>query len=225
MERNALIDSLKQKVDLEIYVSEAEKDKELMGMMLDVIEHETSSVKFRAENIIGKISEERPEILYPYFDRMARLLDSEISFIRWGFILTVPNLIRVDTENKWAGIHSKYLDFLDSDSVSEYGNAVSSVWKILESHPEDEKEIVPKLLKIDKHDFVYRGEVSPECLSIAKVHIIDCFDRVFENSSYQEEMVAFAQANADNPKKLVRRKARNFITNHGTESRTEDIPS
>jgi hypothetical protein len=225
MERNALIDSLKQKVDLNIYVSEAEKDKGLIGMLLDVIEQEKNAVKFRAENIVRKISEERPELLYPYFDRMGRLLDSDSSFIRWGFILTLPNLIRVDKENKWESIHERYLAILDTDSVPAFGNVVSSVWKILASHPEAEKEIVPKLLKIDGHAFIYKGEVSPDCLSIAKGHIIDCFDRIYENSSYQEEMLAFAQVNADNPRNLVRRKARRFITNHSAVGQTEEILS
>lgn len=225
MERNALIDSLKQNVDLDIYVEEATKDEGLIGMMLDIIEQEKSSVKFRAENIIRKISEEIPDLLYPYFERMAKFLDSKNSFIRWGFILTLPNLLRVDKENKWAAIHDRYLALLDADSVPEFGNMVSSVWKILESHPNAEKEIVPKLLKIDEHHFIHKGEVSPECLNIAKGQIIECFDRIFENSPYQEEMVAFAQANVDNPRNLVRRKARKFVTNHSSASGDKNATS
>lgn len=225
MELNALVDSLKQKVDLNIYISEAEKDKDLIGMLLDVIEHEKSAVKFRAENIIGKISEERPDLLYPYFDRMRRLLDSDSSFIRWGFILTLPNMIKVDKDNRWETVHERYLSLIGSNSVPAFGNAVSSLWKILEKYPEAEKDVVPRLLKIDNQEFIYKGEVSQDCLSIAKGHIIDCFDRIYENSSYKEEMLAFAQANADNPRNLVRRKARRFITNHSIEDRTDDTSS
>lgn len=100
MERETLIKELKQKLDLKIYVAQAIEDKTVIPMLLDIIETDRTAMKYLCEIIIREISEESPEFLYHYFERMAMLLKSENSFIKLGFILTLPNMLKVDNENK-----------------------------------------------------------------------------------------------------------------------------
>ena len=203
MEREALVDLLKQKLELNDYVDLVLKDKTILPLLLEIIETDKTAIKFLCEKIIRKISEEHPEILYAFFERMAMLFDSENNFIRWGFMKTITNLIRVDEENKWTTIHEHYFSFLDSTSIVVFGNAVSGVSKILRKYPQYEKEILPKLLNIDQHTFLYQGEVSPECTNVAKGQIMDCFSEIYGTSQYKNEIRAFVLANIDNPRKKV----------------------
>lgn len=211
MTRETLMEHLKKKLKLEVYVAQTIEDKSNIPMLLDIIENDKSAIKFICEKIIREISKESPEDIYPYFDRIAKLLDSGNAFIKLGFMLTLPNLLSVDNENKWEGIKGKYLSLIDAEAIAIFGNAVSSIWKILDKYPEDEKYIIPKLLNIDEHTFLYKGEASPECLNVAKGHIIECFDRIFPNSKYKDEMIEFVRANKDNSRNSVRVKAQRFL--------------
>ncbi len=81
MERELLIEELKKKPDLKIYISQTIKEPSMIPMLFDMIETDKTAVKFLCEKIIRAVSEENPDILYPFFDRMANLLNSENSFI------------------------------------------------------------------------------------------------------------------------------------------------
>ncbi|NTU89681.1 MAG: hypothetical protein HGA54_07230, partial [Actinobacteria bacterium] len=175
------------------------------------IEQDTSAIKFTCEKIIRRLSEKNPELLYPYFERIARLMDSENSFIKWGFIQIMPNMLKVDSENKWEAIEERYLPFLDATSVVTFGSAVAGIRSIIDSHPESEHAIIPKLLEIDKHTFLHKGEVSPECTNVAKGQLIDSFDSLYPYSHYKDQMLAFVQTNVDNPRQQVRVKAKRFL--------------
>jgi len=211
MERDILIEELKQKLDLEVYVNHAKEDITIIPMLLDIIETEKTAIKYLCEKIIRAISEENPMLLSPFFERMVSLLDHENNFIKWGFILILPNMIKIVSENKWDEISEDYLSFLDTDSIAAFGNTVSTIWKILDTYPKYEKEIVPKLLTVDEHIFLHKGEVSPECINVAKGQIIDCFDIIYPESQYKSEIVTFVNANLDNPRTSVRRKAKRIL--------------
>lgn len=213
MERETLVNKLKQKLDLHIYVDQTIEDKTVLPILLDIIETDKTAIKFLCEKIIREVSERNPKLLYPFFERMALLLDSENNFIKWGFILTLPNMLKVDEENKWEKVSKHYLSFLDTASIVTFGNTVSGVWKILEKYPKYEKDIVLKLLNIDQHTFLHKGEVSPECLNVAKGQIIDCFNRIYPTSHYDKQIRTFVRVNVDNTRRQVRNKAKRFLKN------------
>lgn len=217
MEREILLEKLKKKSDLKIYVGQAVNDPSILPVLLEIIETDKTAVKFLCEKIIRAVSEENPALLYPFFDRMANLLTSENSFIQWGFILSIPNLLKIDSEKKWEQISKRYLSFLDSASIPGFGSAVSGIGKILNSYPDYEKDIVSKLLKIDEHIFLYKGEESPECLNVAKGHIIDCFEQIYPKSAYKKEMLAFVLGNIDNTRSQVRIKAKKFLKKYNMD--------
>lgn len=213
MEKDTFIEHLKEKHAIEVYARQAVEDKSTLPILLEIIETDKTSLKFLGEKIIRQLSESHPEMLYPYFECMARLWESENSFIQWGFILSVPNLVRVDVENKWEKVHEAYLALLKSDALVTCGNAVAGVWKILQKYPQYEKDILDILLNIDRQLFLHKGEVSPECVNVAKGHILDCFAKIYPVSSYKDEMRAFAQANLDNPRTAVRQNAQKLLKN------------
>lgn len=213
MEKDTLIEHLKEKHAIEVYAKQAVEDKSTLPILLEIIETDKTSLKFLGEKIMRQLSESHPEMLYPYFERMARLWESENNFIQWGFILSVPNLVRVDVENKWEKVHDAYLALLKSDALVTCGNAVAGVWKILQKYPQYEQDFLDILLKIDRQPFLHKGEVSPECVNVAKGHVLDCFARIYPASSYKDELRAFAQANLDNPRTQVRQKAQKFLMN------------
>jgi hypothetical protein len=211
MEKQKLLEELKEKNGMEYYARIVDTDVSALPMLLEIMETEKSAVKYQAEKVIRHVSEEKPELLYAYFERIADLLSSKFDIIKWGAILTLPNLLTADAENKWEKVRVKYLSSLKTEKIAEFGNIVSCVKKILKAHPEEEKEIVPSLLNIDSHVFIYHGEISPECVNVAKGHIIQCFTEIYPESEYKSEIVSFIKHNADNSRNQVRMKANKFL--------------
>ena len=125
MDKEILIRQLKNKPDIDVYAARAIAKHEMIPILFEIIENDTGSVKFTCEKIIRRISEQKPEVLYPSFKRLAKLMDSANSFLRWGNILTLPNMLGVDKDGKWEGISGRFLKFIDSESIVEFGNAGS----------------------------------------------------------------------------------------------------
>ena len=192
-------------------LNEKKEYTSILPELLSVIETEKSAVKYQAEKVVRQLSETDPQLLSPYFMRIAGLLGSPNQFIKLGTILTIPNLLPVDSENQWKAIRETYLAFYKSQTIAEFGNAVQSLPKILAVHPEEEQIVLPLLLDVDSRVFIHKGELSPECKNVAKGHILECFYNLYAHTSYQKEMRAFAEGNLENPRKQVCAKARRLL--------------
>lgn len=214
MEKEKLIEELKKKSDVKIYADYAMEDPSIIPALLEIIETDKTAVKFMCEKVIRALSETNPKNLYPFFERMAMFLNSENSFIQWGFLMSIPNILKVDSAHKWENIRKQYLSFFDNNAISPFGNAVSAVPKILQQYPGDETMILPKLLKIDEHVFLYKGEKSAECLNVAKGHIIDCLDKIYPASKFQKEINEFVSSNINNSRNQVRIKVKKFLAKY-----------
>src|SRR5665647_827799 len=214
MDREALISELKRKKEISFYVSQVKEDLSMIPLLFDLIGTDKTSLKFTCEKIIRSIGSTDPDLLYPYFDRMAKLLYSENSFIKWGFIQSLPGLIRIDQDHKWPAVSARYFSLLDSSAVVTYVKAVAGIPQILSGYPEYENKLVTKLLHVDEHLFLSKGEPSPECTNIAKEQIMDCFDAIYDHSSLQKEILIFVQANQENNRKKVAVKAKRFLKEH-----------
>lgn len=214
MDREALISELKRKKEISFYVSQVKEDLSMIPLLFDLIDTDKTSLKFACEKVIRSLSSTNPDLLYPYFDRMAKLLYSENSFIKWGFIQSLPGLIRIDQDHKWPAVSARYFSLLDSSAVVTFVNAVAGIPQILSGYPEYENKLVTKLLHVDEHLFLSKGEPSPECTNVAKEQIMDCFDAIYKHSSFQKEILIFAQANWENNRKKVAVKAKRFLKEH-----------
>lgn len=216
MEKQEFIRLLKASKDIDPVVHLVRQDASLIPMLFEIVETDPSALKFRAEKVIRALSEQEAGLLYPYFERMAALTASKNAFIKWGFIQSLPNLLAVDDGGKWHAAHAGYMANLQSAEVVTYNSAVGGLGKLIAKYPQYEQEILPILLEVNQHRFLYKGECSPECVNVAKGHILDCFALLYTQSSLKEEMLSFARANLDNPRKQVRLKAARFLKEYSS---------
>ena len=82
MEREELLEKLRKKDPAESYAAQVYEEHILLTDLLDILETEKTAAKYMAEKIVRYISEDRPQLLYPCFDRLFALLDSDNAFIR-----------------------------------------------------------------------------------------------------------------------------------------------
>lgn len=215
MDRQSLLVKLKEKQAPEYYASLAKQDQAVLPLLFELITKEKSAAKYLCEKTVRFLSETEPALLFPYIEQMAEQLNSDNNFIKWGFLLSIPNLLALDTDGEWSGIEAQYLSYLDTDELPAFGNVVSNLPKLLKVRPELERAVLPKLLAVDSHTFCHKGEFSPECRNVAAGHVLDCFFALYETSSYQKEMLAFAADHLENPRSGVRSKAKKLLKQHG----------
>ena len=97
-------------------------NNDLIVYLFNMCEDKKNRLKYQAEKVIRELSIYNPKILYPYFERMLHFLNGDNKFLRYGFLLTMPNLLCVDLCNKWAYIRATYLKFYNSNNVIEFNN-------------------------------------------------------------------------------------------------------
>ncbi len=215
MHKESLVDEwiqrLKQKPETDDFVDEVIQEPEIISVLIEIIKKDKGSVKFYCEKIVRIISERRPILVYPYFDDVASLIDSQNNFIKLGVIITLSNLISVDNENKFKSIYEKYFSLINSDSMITAGNVVKNAWKIVMKNPGWEDDITKRLLSLSANTYLNKGEPSPECKNIIFGDAIDCFNQYYEMSGNKEEIIEFVTNQRNNPRKQVAKKAESFL--------------
>lgn len=213
-EKDKLLEKVQGKPDLEAFVREVLQKPEYMPVLFAIIKNDPSSAKFYCEKVIRIVSERHPELVYPYFEEVAELIESLNSFIKWGAIITLSNLAAVDTENKFVSVYEKYFGLIAADAMVTAGNVIGNAWKIILSKPEFEQDITKRLLRIPENTYLHKGEPSPECRNILCGHAINCFEKYFELAHDKNGILAFASAQMHNPRKQVAKKAAAFMKKH-----------
>ncbi len=211
MTKEKLVQALIEKKEPEHYIAELSQNPLLIEELFSICEQNTTPIHYQAEKVIRFLSKKTPTLVYPYFDRMVALLNSDNHFLQWGFLMTIPNLLGVDQDKKWLAVREQFLSFLTSQEVVAFSNVVKGVPQILSVYQEEEDIIVPQLLAVSSHTFLNHGRPSSACLEVAKSHIIDCFTRLYSNSNYQVEMMSFIKECCHSSRQSVVNKAEKFL--------------
>lgn len=212
-----MVGRLKTKPDVITLVQEIKVNPQLIPVYLDIIRQEPGSAKFLAEKVLRSVSEVYPDLLYPYFFDLAAFLDTANSFIKWGSIITLSNLLESDCDEKFLEIFDHYFSLLNSPTMITAANVVGNAWKIVKRYPEREPDITKRLLLVTNNTYFAKGKPSPECKNVLYGHMIDCFDRYFPESQSQPEILDFVYSQQDNPRPKVARAAQLFIKRHSSK--------
>lgn len=211
MDKEIIINRLKAKPDLNELIAEILEDISILNVMFEIASTEPSSIKYTCTKIIRRVSEQKPEIIYPYFEEIAGWLHHKNSFIKWDGIMTLSNLAAVDHEDKFAAIYQEYFALIQDPHMITAANVIGNAWKIVIAKPELESDITNRLLEVPHITYMNKGEPSPECNCIVCGQVIECFEHYFENSSNQTAMIAFAKEQLLSNRKSVAKAAGKFL--------------
>lgn len=172
------------------------------------------TTRYGYEKVLRLVSERRPELVYPWFEVFAGLLDGDNSFLKWGAIMTVANLAAVDSENRFETIFEKYYGPISGATMVTAANIIGSSAKIALAKPGLVERITRELLKVEKAEYQSRGRPSPECRNVAIGQAIDSFDQFFDRIEDKTPVVRFVKRQLKNPRKPVVKKAERFLRRH-----------
>jgi hypothetical protein len=197
-------------VDIADAAKAALKDKEFLLELIKNLKSKKETIRFNSSKVLALISNENPDVLYPYWDFFFALLDGNNTYWKCSGIPIIANLTRVDGENRFEKMFETYYSLLnDKKSFIPAAYLARSSSTIARSKPNLQAKITEKLLRIDKTHH------HPQRRDLVKSDIIEAFDEYFEEVEDKTKIVAFVkeQLKCDSPK--TRKIAAKFLEKWG----------
>jgi hypothetical protein len=188
------------------------EDKEL-SEALDGIMSKKDEIRSASFEILKRISEDQPNALYPKWDYLADLLDSDNHSHRYISINLLANLAKVDVKNKFETIFDKYFGNIEGERTMVAGQAALNSGKIAKAKPKLQAKITSRLLDIDK---IHQGKQ----IELLKAYAIEAFNEYFEESSDKNEILDFVKAQLESKSPKTRKVAKEFLKNRESMQKT-----
>ncbi len=200
--------------DIDALLGQVFENPEGLRKLVEAVQAGRGTARYAYEKALRRISEQRPQLLYPHFDALAGLLEDENSFLKWGAIMTVANLTAVDTRKKFEAIFKKYYAPITGPVMVTAANIIASSAKIARAKPALVGDITREILKVERAEFTIRGNPSPECRNVAIGHAIDSFDQFFSQIEDKAVVIKFVKGQLGNTRKQVVKKAERFLNKY-----------
>ncbi|MBP7654542.1 hypothetical protein KA977_14060, partial [Candidatus Dependentiae bacterium] len=68
-----------------------------------------------------------------------------------------------------------------------------------------------KILENEKTKYIHKEAVSPECKNVVSGHLIDTFEKIYNQTPPPEKVIVFVKKQLKNSRDKVRKKAEKFI--------------
>jgi len=199
--------------DIRKVVSYAIKNPESIEQLIEGVTAPKGSIRFAYEKVLRLISEERPDLIYPYFDVFKKLSVCDNSFLKWGAILTIGNLAAADEEGQIDQMFDEYYAPIKGPVMVTASSIIGSSVKIAQAKPYLTGKITKEILKVEKAKYEHHGELSPECRNVAIGQAIVTFDQLFDQLEDKEVIIKFVKKQLKNSRQKVVKKAEKFLKN------------
>ncbi|NLH15970.1 MAG: hypothetical protein GX455_05275 [Phycisphaerae bacterium] len=185
-----------------------------IGRLLEGVRAPKGSARFGYAKVVRLISEQRPDLIYSFFDVFAELNRCDNNILKWGAILVLSNLAVVDRDNKFDAIFKEYFAPIAGPVMITAANIIGGSPKIAAAKPNLTQRIVREILKVEKARYQSHGKPSPECRNVAIGHAIEAFDQIFDQIDDQQTVLKFVKRQLRNSRKPVIRRAEQFLRKH-----------
>jgi hypothetical protein len=187
-------------------MSKATINEKPIPELLESLKSKDETERYGSFEVLLRLSEEKPETLYPHWDFLAEMLDAKNAYWKLIAVRLLANLTRADSESKFDKIFDKYYNLLN-DSVIIAGHITANSGKIARAKPKLQAEITNRLLNIDKTTQKHKD--------LIKAGAIESFSEYFAESKDKEKIIEFVrqQLNGESPK--TRKIAKEFLSKWG----------
>ena len=177
--------------------------KDILAEVLDGLTSTDDFYRYNCFRTVLEVTEQKPEFVYPAWDRLSKMLESENSYHQNIAVCLLANLTAVDKANKFEKIFDDYFDLLGSEGMILARYVAQGAGKIARNKPALQATITKKLLAVE-----HSGQKQKELI---KADVIYSFDQYFEEAKDKEKILAFVtkQINSSSPK--TQKAAKEFL--------------
>jgi hypothetical protein len=164
------------------------------------------TIRFKCVKVLRELSKTKPELIYPYFDFFATLLNNPNNIIKWNAIDVLGNLVGIDTESKFEEIFNKYYALLNDGSLITAGHVVDNSGKIAKVKHKLREQITNYLLNIEKITLP-----TEECRSILGGKVIQAYDQYINHIKSNKAVIAFIKRQTKSSRSATRKRAEKLL--------------
>ena len=162
----------------------------------------SGTARFEAGKALSVTAEKDPSRIYPHFDAIAALLQSDCKIVRWNAMAILAALAPVDRDGKLESLLDTYLAFIGGHNLISAANTIRAAGKIGLARPHLLDRIVPAVLAVEAA--VYE---TPECRNVAIGHVLDTFSELGPGVCRRTEVAEFIRRQRTNTRDAVARRA------------------
>lgn len=177
----------------------AKKPKPHIAMLVTGLESKNKRIRNGCAELCSLLSAAYPELLYPYIDIFANLLQSKEPVMRWEAACTIGNLASSDSKKRVPLLIPVLTKLLRDKSIVLQGHAVKALAKVAVAYPKESGAIVDDLLKA-AHQFP-GNRIG---------YLIDAME-FFKHASTRKKVMKFIIPLADSEIAAVAKKARRIL--------------
>lgn len=181
------------------------KEKELLPELLQGILSKEDKTRYTSFKALMFICEQQPDLLYPYWDHFASLLDRESTHSKYIACYLLASLTAVDADGKFEEIFDKYYSLLDDKSIIPAAHVARNSSKIVKAKPKLEPRITGRLLRIDETHH------KPGHRELIKGEAIAAFNEYFEVATDREKIAEFVKEQTKSKSPKARKNAKDFL--------------
>ncbi len=178
----------------------------LLPDILEGLKADKARIKYGCAKALRIISAQRPELLYPYFDFFAGLLDHENKIFQWEAAFVLSHLARVDVDAKFAAIFAKYFSPITGRVMITAANVIQGGARIAQAKPRLAERVSAEILRVRTARYQ-----TPECRNVAIGHAIRALAGMLPLLGNPAQVVRFVRRQVRNPRPATRRKAEKFL--------------
>jgi hypothetical protein len=162
----------------------------------------SGTARFGAGKALCVTAEKDPSRVYPHFDAIATLLESDSKIVRWNAIRVVALLAPVDADRKLDALLGTYLAFIQGGNLISALNAVKGAAVIAQARPDLLDRIIRSILAVERSDYE-----TPECRNVAIEKALDALCEIGPVACRRPEVGRFVHRQKANTRPAVARRA------------------
>ncbi len=213
MEKELLTKLADKSLTKEALFQKVKQNFSLLPILLSGVSSQKPAVRYGCAKVLMDLSEEHPEVLYPYVDSFTELLDSKYRILTWNAMAIIANLTKVDRDKKFDLIFDKYFGFLGNEYMVTVANAVGNAGKIALAKPYLVNKITEELLRVENIQLT--EHLTEECRRVIAEHAIRSFDLFFskiEDEKKKRKVLQFVERQLNSSRKSLRSEAAAFLS-------------
>jgi hypothetical protein len=200
-------DLSQKELDIEAVATQALADERILPELLDGISPESKKniIRTNSFNTLLILAKQHPEVLFPRWDYLVELLQSNNGFSQYPAIHLIAALAPSDDAQRFEAIFDTFYSLLNDKSVMVAGHVAGVSGQIATAKPHLQTKITERLLTIDDTHH------EQERKDLIKARAIESMDAYFETTEKKDDIIAFVRAQLDCASPKTRKVAKTFL--------------
>ena len=185
----------------------------LIPVVVDGLDQIKADVKFTCGKVLRSVVDKEPDLLYPYFDLFASMLDGANKIMRWEAIYLIAGLAAVDEEDKISDVWAAYFRHIEGPEMITAANIVGGAARIAIARRDLLDPAIKQILRVRKGKYE-----TEECYRVVAGAALKAFDKLYKLVQEKEPLIDFAELHARSSRIPTRNAARRLLEKHKRQS-------